>query len=259
MKTNELRHIARLSWQIFCRDLVSRYRGSKLGYIWLLLSPLAMAGAWIYIRRLGNLGTADGPASYVAYVTTGMFLWQGFTRQVQSSMNQLSASRHLLSKYVFPWEALVLAAWAETIIEFAVSMVVLVVILVITGSVSGWGLVISLPWIASLLLLASGLGLVLTPFGLLYEDVGRALALSLQIMFFMIPIVYALPPSGMTRAIVEWNPVAVLLVGARDELLLGETTFLFQGVIATVLGFVVVVLGFAVLRVARPHLAVTAN
>ena len=84
VKTHELGTIARLSWELFSRDMVSRYRSSKLGYIWLLASPLAIAGAWIFLRRTGNLSMADERTSYVAYVSTGVFLWQGFTRQIHS-------------------------------------------------------------------------------------------------------------------------------------------------------------------------------
>jgi lipopolysaccharide transport system permease protein len=259
MKSAELSTIARLSWELFSRDMVSRYRGSKLGYVWLLVSPLALAGVWIYIMRMGNLNMGDSRTSYVAYVTTGMFLWQGFTRQVLCSMTQLAASRHLFSKYVFPWEAIVLAAWAESMVEFAVSMAVLVVVLGISGSISGWGMMISVPWMASLLLLGGGLGLLLAPFGLLYEDVGRGLSLLLQLMFFMIPIVYPRPTQGAARLVVEWNPIAILLIAARDELLLGEATMFYRAAAASLLGFGVVVLGFAILRVARPHLAVSAN
>jgi lipopolysaccharide transport system permease protein len=259
MKTQELGLIARLSWELFSRDMVSRYRGSKLGYVWLLVSPLAVAGAWIFFRQTCNLSMADTRTSYVAYVTTGVFLWQGFTRQVQSSLAQLSASRHLFSKYFFPWEGIVLAGWAETTLEFAVSMAVLDIMMGVTGSVSAWGLVMSLPWIASLLLLGSGLGLLLAPFGLLYEDVGRALSLGLQILFFLIPIVYARPTEGIARLLVEWNPVAVLLIAARDELLLAQHTLSSRGAIASLLAVGFVSLGFAILRLARPYLAVTAN
>ena len=152
-----------------------------------------------------------------------------------------------------------LAGWAETVLEFAVSMAVLVTALAAGGAISAVGLLMSLPWIASLLLLGSGLGLLVAPFGLLYEDVGRALSLGLQIMFFLIPIVYARPTQGLARLIIEWNPVAVLLIGSRDELLLGQHTLFYGGTIASLLAIGFVGLGFVILRLARPHLAVTAN
>jgi lipopolysaccharide transport system permease protein len=256
MKKGEFQTIARLSWELFSRDIVSRYRGSKLGYIWLLISPLALAGAWMYIRRMGGMNMGEEQTSYFAYVTTGMFLWQGFTRQLQSSMNQLANSRHLFSKYVFPWEALVLSGWGEAMVEFAISIAVLVVLLAIRGSLSVTGLLISVPWMLSLLLLGGGIGLILAPLSLLYQDVGRALNLILQIMFFMIPIVYARPTTGMVREVVEWNPVAVLLMVARDEILLGQANLLLRGFVCCFLSVGIVVLGFAFLRVARPQLAV---
>ena len=173
----DVKRIARLSWELFSRDMAARYRGSKLGYFWLLVTPLAMASVWIFIRRFGFVNLGNGPTNYIAYVTTGIFLWQGFSRLLQSSMTQLAQSKHLFSKYVFPWEALVLAGWAEAIVEFALSMAILMVMLLVMGSLSGWGILIAIPWMASLLLLGGGLGLLLAPFGLLYEDVGRCLPL----------------------------------------------------------------------------------
>jgi len=255
----ELHKIACLTWELLKRDMVSRYRGSKLGYVWLVVTPLAMAGVWIYIRRLADLNLSAGPMNYVAYVTTGIFLWQGFTRQVQSSMSRLALSRHLFSKYMFPWEAILLAGWAESAIEFLVSIAVLVAVLGVTGCLSGWGLLLALPWMAALLLLGGALGLILAPFGLLYEDVGRALELVLYTMFFMIPIVYSRPTDATLRLLVDWNPVSALLMAARDELLLGETPVFYHGVAAGLLTILLVVLGFTILRLARPHLAVAAN
>lgn len=78
-------------------------------------------------------------------------------------------------------------------------------------------------------------------------------------MFFLIPIVYVVPIHSPVQWFLEWNPVAVLLMGARDEILLGKTTMFFNGVCASLLAVLFVVLGFATLRIARPHLAVTAN
>jgi lipopolysaccharide transport system permease protein len=259
VKSDEVGSIARLSWELLKRDMISRYRGSKLGYIWLVVTPLVMAGVWIFIRSLADLNLSAGRMNYIGYVTAGMFLWQGFTRQVQSSMNRLVQARHLFSKYLFPWEAIVLAGWAETMIEFFVSIVVLVVVLAVTGTLSVGGLFISLPWMLALLLLGGGVGLLLAPFGLLYEDVGRALELVLQTMFFLVPIVYARPTVGAFSTLVDWNPVSALLIAARDELLLGETTVFYNGIVAVLVTVLFVVLGFTILRLARPHLAVAAN
>lgn len=256
MKSGEIAITVRLGWELFVRNMVARHRNSQLGYLWLILSPLVLAGAWIFLKRSGNFNIPDSNIPYEPYVVTGVFLWQGFSRQLNCSLSHLSASRHLFSKYHFSWEAIVLAGWAEAIVEFALSMGVLMVVLRLIGFCPLWAILFSLPLMASLLLLGSGIGLLLAPIGLLYEDIGRGIGLCLQLMFFLIPIVYPMPTEGIGKLVVEWNPVAVLLVAARETLLIGQVSMPFQAIMSSLISMGVAILALGFLRLARPHLAV---
>ena len=251
----ELRETLVLAAELCRRNITARYRTSYLGYVWLLLTPVAMAGAWVFLRRTGNVRLAPVGVSYPLYVASGMFLWQGFSRMVQSPLQQLAASRHLLGKYRFPWEAVVLAAWGEVVLEFVVCMAILVVALLATGSLAGFAALSAIPWMTMLLALGGAIGLLAAPVGLLYEDVGRILALGLSLMFFLVPIVYPVASSGAAHLAVVANPAAVYLVGSRDALLSGHSSLGAWGLGYAVLTFAALALAFAFLRLARPHLA----
>jgi lipopolysaccharide transport system permease protein len=257
--TAELRRTFRLSLELCRRNITARYRSSYLGYVWLLLTPVAMAGAWVFLRRTGTVQLAAVGVSYPLYVATGMFLWQGFSRMVQSPLQHFSASRHLLGKYRFPWEAIVLAAWGEVLFEFIVGIAVLVVVLVATGSLSATGALVAVPWACLLLAFGGAVGLLVTPIGLLYDDIGRILALGLSLMFFLVPIVYPVATSGAARMAIIANPAAVFLVDARDAMLTGRTAFGEWGAIHGALTLVLLVAAFGFLRAARPHLAARAG
>lgn len=255
MKTGEIQIIVRLCSELFVRNMTARYRNSLLGYIWLILSPLLTAGAWIFLMRMGNIQMPESTIPYGPYVVTGIFLWQGFSRQVNNALTHLSGSRHLFSKYKFPWESIVLAGWAEAAVEFTLSMGVLLLLLKLLGYGSLLGILCSVPLMASLLLLGSSIGLLVAPLGLLYEDIGQGIGLCLQLMFFLIPIVYPPPADGAGLLLVEWNPVAVLLVSARETLLTGNVPFFWQSLIAALSSIGITILAFFFLRLARPHLA----
>lgn len=259
MKYEKISITFRLSWELFVRNMVARHRNSQLGYLWLILSPLVLAGTWIFLKRSGNFHIPETNIPYGPYVVTGVFLWQGFSRQLNSSLSHLSAFRHLFSKYHFPWEAIVLAGWAEAVVEFALSMGVLLVVLRLIGFGTLSTILFSLPLMASLLLLGAGVGLLLAPIGLLYEDIGQGTNLCLQLMFFLIPIVYPMPTEGIGKLVVEWNPVAVLLVAARETLLIGRVSMSFQTILASLISTGVAILALVFLRLARPHLAVRAG
>lgn len=255
MKTGETHIIFRLSSELFVRNITARYRNSLLGYLWLILSPLLMAGGWIFLMRIGNVQMPDSGIPYGPYVVMGIFLWQGFSRQVNNALTHLSGFRHLFSKYNFPWEAIVLAGWAEAVVEFTLSMGILLLLLKLLGYGSLFGILCSVPLMASLLLLGSSIGLLVAPLGLLYEDIGQGIGLCLQLMFFLIPIVYPPPMAGAGLLLVEWNPVAVLLVSAREMTLTGNITFFWESFIAALTSVGITIVAFLFLRLARPHLA----
>jgi lipopolysaccharide transport system permease protein len=252
---SDLRATAALAMELLRRNVTARYRSSYLGYVWLLLTPVAMAAAWVFLRRTGSVSFASTGVSYPLYVASGMFLWQGFSRMVQSPLQHLTASRHLLGKYRFPWESIVLAAWGEVVFEFVVCMAVLVVALLATGSLAGVGALTAIPWMVLLLAFGGALGLLAAPLGLLYDDIGRILALGLSLMFFLVPIVYPVATSGAGRLALTANPAAVFLVASREWLLEGRGSLGAWGALYALLTLGLLGVGFMLLHVARPHLA----
>lgn len=255
MSRGEISITLRLSRELFVRNMISRYRNSLLGYLWLVLGPLVLAGAWIFLKHVGHFQMRESNMPYGPYVVTGVFLWQGFSRQLNSALSHLSASRHLFSKYKFPWAAIVLAGWAEAAVEFSLSMGVLLLLLTLLGFGSLFPVLCSLPLMAGLLLLGSGIGLLLAPIGLLYEDIGQGIGLCLQLMFFLVPIVYPIPTEGIGMLLVEWNPVAVLLVSAREALLTENVSLLSQSIVACLTSVVVAIMALGFLSISHPHLA----
>lgn len=56
-----------LAWQLFLRNLKSRYRQSITGYVWAFVPPLAWTGLFA-ILRLQDPSRLEAQASYVAHV-----------------------------------------------------------------------------------------------------------------------------------------------------------------------------------------------
>jgi lipopolysaccharide transport system permease protein len=105
-----------------------------------------------------------------------------------------------------------------------------------------------------LALLGLALGVAVAPLGLLYGDVDRTIPLVTGVWFFLTPVVYPSPASGVIRL----NPVTSPLDVARQWLTtgsgdLGGEAGLVALECALVLPILTVTLLF--LRLARPHLA----
>ena len=74
------------------------------------------------------------------------------------------------------------------------------------------------------------LGVLLSPFALLYNDVQSSLLLVLQVWFYCTPVIYAPSLDGFLGTLSLYNPVAPLLNQTRDWLIGGESLFLSEAV-----------------------------
>jgi lipopolysaccharide transport system permease protein len=244
----DLRHTPRVAWQLFRKNLEARYRRAWLGYAWLLLPTIGMTLVWVYIqsRRLIDIAAPDVP--YPVYVLAGMTLWQTFVDALNAPLQQLTSARQLVTRSRVPQEALIAAGALEVLLSAAARLLVLAV-LVAAYDVPIDATVLYAPLgIAALTVLGLALGVFLAPIGMLYEDVGRALAVITALWFFLTPVIYQAPRSGILR----FNPVTPLLETTRSWLISSNATasgFLPVTAAATAL----LLVAWALLRLARPH------
>ena len=82
--------------------------------------------------------------------------------------------------------------------------------------------------IAGLMLLGFSIGLLITPLGLLYTDVGRGIGLIAAFGLLLTPIVYPPRTTGLAGWLATWNPVSPVLVTARNWLT-GEPSAFMTG------------------------------
>ncbi|HET8773305.1 MAG TPA: ABC transporter permease, partial [Thermoanaerobaculia bacterium] len=214
---SDLRRSFAPAWQLFRRNLQIRYRRSWLGYVWLLLPTVGTTLVWVYIqsRRIVDVAPTDVP--YPVFVLAGTILWQVFVDALNAPLQQLTASRPLITRSRVPHEALILAGAFEVLLNCAMRLLVLGALLIGFRMPVGPAVLLVPAGIAALLLSGLALGLVAAPLGLLYDDVGRAIALVTGFLFFLTPVIYRAPSAGILR----FNPITPLLDTTRAWLTSG--------------------------------------
>ena len=201
------------------RDLTLRYRQTALGVVWVVLQPLLAAGAFAFV--FGKVaGLSSGGVPYFAFAFAGMLAWNAFSEVLTRMSTSLVGNAQLVSKIYFPRLVLPLSSMGSVLVDFVVAMAMMAVIWPVAGVAPGWSLVTLPLWLAAVLLLASGLGLLAAALMVPYRDVQYVLPVGTQLLLFISPVAYALarvPPSA--RFIYELNPLTGLLEGFRWALL----------------------------------------
>ncbi|MBD0325735.1 MAG: ABC transporter permease, partial [Pyrinomonadaceae bacterium] len=100
------------------RELAARYKGSVLGIIWAVLTPVVMIAIFTFIfagifgARFGEGGSAW---DYALYLFCGLLPWTAFQESVQLSSTAIVSHSNLVKRVVFPLETLPVAQTLATL------------------------------------------------------------------------------------------------------------------------------------------------
>src|SRR5262249_49636215 len=142
-----------LSW----RDILVLYKQTAIGVSWAVLRPLlTMLVLTVIFGRIARLPSQGVP--YPVLVFAAMLPWQMFAAALQDSSNSLLANAILISKVYFPRILVPISSVAASIVEFAISLVILGLLALWFRVLPTWRL-LTLPLFALLgLILAMGVG-----------------------------------------------------------------------------------------------------
>ncbi|EGV17458.1 ABC transporter permease [Thiocapsa marina] len=207
-----------LAWRLAVRDISAQYRQAALGLLWALILPLANTAVWLFLNGSGIVQISETPLPYAVYVFTGTMLWAIFMDAMNAPLQQATAAKAMLAKINFPREALVMSGILQTLFNGGIKIALLLVVLLFFGIYPSWPLLLFPIGVASLILAGTAFGLLLTPVGLLYTDIGKGLPLVLQFLMYLTPVVFPMPTSGWALTLFSWNPLTPLILTARDWL-----------------------------------------
>jgi lipopolysaccharide transport system permease protein len=243
-----------LAWRFAVRDIRAQYRQTILGLTWAFILPLANTIIWIFLNRTGIVNVGETPLPYPVYVFSGTMIWAVFMDAVNAPLQQTINAKSLLTKVNFPREALVVSGIYQSLFNGIIKMSVLLPALLLLGVYPGWPLIFLPVGILSLVFAGTAFGLLLTPIGALYADIGKILPLLMQFLMYFSPVVFPMPETGWAAVLFKINPATPLILTTRDWLtgMAPEYTALFFGVNLLVLA--VLLLVWIVFRLAMPIL-----
>jgi lipopolysaccharide transport system permease protein len=201
------------------RELKVRYKQTLIGAGWAILQPLLTMVVFTVVFGTFAQIPSDGlPFSIFAY--SGLLPWNLFASSLNRGGTSVVGNADLISKIYFPRLILPLSGVLSPMVDFGISFVILVAMMIWFGVFPNWG-VLALPLFLLLALLtALAVGLWLSALNVRYRDVGHAIPFLVQLWMFASPIAYpvSLIPEKW-RLLYGLNPMAGVIEGFRWALL----------------------------------------
>lgn len=262
--TDAFRHAARsivrdwpftrnLAWRIFLRDTTAQFRGSFLGWFWIVIPTLANSLVWIFLST-SVLTIETGAVPYALFVYTGNLLWMAFNGGLLGGLGVLGEAQGALSKVNFPHESLVLVVFLKTLLNVGVTLLTLPAFMLMFPLKLHIEMLLFPLGLLLTIILGMSLGLILVPVASLFQDLGKAIQLGMRFAFFLTPVVFPLPEPGIARSIMLWNPATNLLVTSRAWLLGGENADILAFLTTSAAAILVLMLATLLLKVVLPQI-----
>jgi len=214
----ELWNYRELLYFFVWRDIKIRYKQTAIGAAWAVLQPfLTMLVFSLFFGRLAHIPSQGLP--YPVFYYSALLPWMYFASALQNATNTIVENQRLITKVYFPRLALPLSAVLSGLVDFGVSFLMFVAIMIYYRIHPSAALL----WLPFFLLLAVltalGVGLWLSALNAIYRDVRYVLPFLVQFWMIASPVAY---PSSLVPEKWRWlyglNPMAGVIEGFRWSL-----------------------------------------
>ncbi len=218
------------SWRSFVitvplNDMRAQNQDTVFGQLWHLLNPLLLAMIYYVIFGLILGISRGGVDNYVAFLIVGVITFNYTRTSMRSGAGIIVRNRKLVQSINFPRVALPISALLENVMSHVIAIGVMWVVLMTTGirpSVT-WLMVVPIIVIQSLFNL--GLAMFVARFAFHFRDTQQFLPYALRIWFYvsgvLIPIEARFVTIPAARAILQANPIYVIIDVSRDAFMYG--------------------------------------
>lgn len=220
-----------LAW----RDIKVRYKQTVIGAAWSIIRPLlTMIIFTIVFNKVANL-PSEGNVPYAILVYAAMLPWQFFSNALSESSGSLIGNANLITKVYFPRLIIPASSVIVSLLDFAISFVILIGLCIWYQYVPSWQIVF-LPFFIILVFFVSfGLGLLLTALNVKYRDFRYIIPFIIQFGLYISPVGFS---STIVPEKYQWlyslNPLVGVIDGFRWCLLDTNTPLNAYSIISSI-------------------------
>jgi len=223
-----------------------RYKGSILGFFWVLLKPFFVFLILFLIFSHTSSSIAGlTQQQYAVYLLSGLIVYTFFNEGMIWGMGSIMERAQLIVKINFKRDVVVASSLSMALINFSINLlIVLVVALVLKINISLIGLAYILFIGLTMFLALYGISFFTSIWLVHVRDLQHIMELVLQLLFYASAVFF---PVEMIpehyRFIVYYNPVARFVKAVREALIFGEITDLKFVLLALAASVILVILG----------------
>lgn len=216
------------------RDIVSSYKQTILGPIWLFLGPVFTTFIYIFVfNNIASISTDNIPAPL--FYLAGITIWNYFQSCLGGTSSTFTANAAIFGKVYFPRLVSPIATVISNLYRFLIQLALFLccwMYYAFSEMVQPNIYLLLMPVILILMgIMALGLGIIISSLTTKYRDLSFFISFGVTLLMYATPVIY--PVSAIPEAykkFVLYNPVSPLIEAFRYGFT-GSGTFSWNGML----------------------------
>ena len=191
------------------RDFKKKYKGTVLGMAWSILSPLLML---LVMKLVFTVFFGAGMEHITTYIFCGNVIFIFFNESTSQGMTSLLGNAGIFTKVNVPKYLFLLSKNVQTIINFALTLVLLLIFCLFDHITFTWKVITLLYPIVMLVLFNFGIGLILSALYVFFRDMQYLWSVFTMLLMYMSAIFYSIDRYSYTvQCLFLVNPVYLFI------------------------------------------------
>lgn len=234
------------------RDLKSKYKGSVLGFFWMILNPLLQLCVYTIVFSVIMRMNID---KYYLFMFVAFIPWLFFSTCLSGGTGAVFNQQDMVKKIYFPREVLPISFTISQFVNMMLSFVVVFAAVFISGIKISLQALLCLPVIMIIeFTLCLGITYITSALDVYFRDMGYMMNIVAMALVYLTPVFYSetmVPEKFMN--LFYLNPMTPITMAYRDILYYGRMPQLNDLRMATLIGIVVLILGHVIFWKLQKH------
>ncbi len=234
------------------RDLKSRYKGSVLGFLWMLLNPLLQLCVYTAVF---SVIMRTGIEKYYLFLFVALVPWIFFSTCLSGGTTIIFAQKDMVKKIYFPRQVLPIVFTTSQFINMLLSFIIIFIVVFFSGIGLHARALVYLPLVMAMeYILALGITFLASALTVYFRDLEHILGIVSMAWMYLTPVLYdisSVPEKYLP--VFQLNPMTPIIIAYRDILYYGRTPQLGTLQSALLLGVLVMAVGGLTFKILQRH------
>ena len=225
----------------------SRFKGTHLGFVWLVLEPILIFAMLFVVFSSIRIGREE---DFKIYLLSGVLFYHIFTRGTLFGMSSLHGNKSILSSLNIKREFFIATSTLAISLITIAEMFAFFILLAFFQFSLNWTMILLPIPIVLMLILVLGFSYMLSIVRIYFKDIQRTWPIIVHALFFVTPIFWYLKdaPDTILLEIHKFNPMGQIIELVHKLVVFGEVPPLQDWLYTVIMVFSILFIGYAIFK-----------